>query len=119
MNIVFPWFPKELSPNARIFWAQKAAIAKVYRKAWYVLALRVRERVDPAAPIALTVTFHPPDRRPRDLDNCIASIKSGMDGLADALGVNDRLFVTRYALSSEIAGTVVVQLDPAQRNSVE
>jgi crossover junction endodeoxyribonuclease RusA len=43
-------------------------------------------------PIKLTVTFVMPDKRLRDTDNCLAAAKAGLDGMADALGVNDRQF---------------------------
>jgi crossover junction endodeoxyribonuclease RusA len=39
--------------------------------------------------LAVTLRFVPPDRRARDIDNLVASMKSGLDGLADALGVDD------------------------------
>lgn len=121
MRIVFPWFPKELSPNARVFWAKKARITKTYRTAWFALAREALAQrticFPPRRPIALRVTFFPPDRRLRDLDNCIGSIKSGMDGLAQALEVNDRLFIPTYQLATQIAGTVVVDLSDTQRGS--
>lgn len=42
--------------------------------------------------IKLTITFVMPDKRLRDTDNCLAAAKAGLDGMADALGVNDRQF---------------------------
>ena len=42
--------------------------------------------------LKLTVTFVMPDKRLRDTDNCLAAAKAGLDGMADALGVNDRQF---------------------------
>ena len=42
--------------------------------------------------IKLTVTFITPDKRHRDADNCLAAAKAGLDGMADALGVNDKQF---------------------------
>lgn len=38
------------------------------------------------------IIFHPPDKRHRDLDNMLASIKYGLDGIALAWGVNDKDF---------------------------
>ena len=37
------------------------------------------------------VAFFPPRKGRRDLDNCLASIKSGLDGVADVLCVDDGL----------------------------
>ncbi|WP_447590127.1 hypothetical protein [Aquipseudomonas campi] len=49
----------------------------------------------------LEVEFIPPDARRRDDDNCLAAFKSGRDGLADALGIDDNRFVTQIRMSSE------------------
>lgn len=35
--------------------------------------------------------FYPPHSG-YDLDNCLAALKSGLDGMADGLKVNDRMF---------------------------
>ena len=42
--------------------------------------------------LMLSITFYPPDRRKRDLDNMLASIKAGLDGLSDAIGIDDSDF---------------------------
>ena len=43
-------------------------------------------------PIPLSIVFVAPDGRHRDLDNCLAAAKAQIDGIADAMGVNDRRF---------------------------
>jgi len=118
MRILFPWFPKELNPNSRTHWRKKAAFAKVYRAAWYALAIQARVPKFPGvADIELLVTFLPPDRRLRDRDNCVAGIKNGMDGLADALGVNDRRFVPTYRMSDLVMGVVEVVIHVEQEST--
>ena len=89
--ITLDWPPTELRPNARVHFRAKAAVAKLYRETAYYRG----EKHDlplPEAGIeyAAVIKFYPPDKRRRDLDNMLASIKSGVDGLADALGINDR-----------------------------
>lgn len=42
--------------------------------------------------ISLDLTFEMPDKRHRDVDNCLAAAKGAIDGLADALFVNDKMF---------------------------
>jgi crossover junction endodeoxyribonuclease RusA len=42
--------------------------------------------------IKLKLTFVMPDKRQRDIDNCLAASKSLLDGMADALQVNDKFF---------------------------
>jgi hypothetical protein len=49
--------------------------------------------------LQVDLTFIEPDRRPRDIDNLLASCKGLLDGIADALGVDDRCF--RLSMSRE------------------
>lgn len=42
--------------------------------------------------VPLKVTFVSPDNRNRDLDNLLSSLKHGLDGIAQALGINDAAF---------------------------
>lgn len=91
-NSRLDWMPKALSPNARGHWAKKAKAAKAYRYDCFILATQQKLRVDWDGPITVCLTFHPPDKRKRDLDNLIAACKSLLDGVADALGVNDSRF---------------------------
>jgi crossover junction endodeoxyribonuclease RusA len=60
--------------------------------------------------IALRIVFVPPSRRRYDDDNLLASFKAGRDGLADALGVDDRAFVTTLSVSGDVVsgGAVIV-----------
>lgn len=98
MKIALPWPHKHLSPNARVHWAQKAKQVKLARAFTYGLTLdgRVTARLKPA--ITVTYTFHPADKRRRDLDNLIASTKASTDGISQALGVDDSTFKLAYAL---------------------
>ena len=111
ITVRLPWPPKELSPNARVHWAKKAKAANGYR--WYCRAetgtkwWAARSRYA-SAPVNLAITFHPPDRRRRDLDNMLASIKAGIDGIADALGVDDQHFSLRLERGEPTKGGEVV-----------
>lgn len=64
----------------------------------------------PDGRLHVTVEFVPPDRRHRDRDNMLASIKSGLDGLADALGVNDSRFDLTIRVADDIGGMVRVEV---------
>jgi len=90
--IELPWPPKELSPNARVHRMQKAAKAKKYRELCRIIALASKLTPPADGKIHLDILFYPPDRRKRDLDNLLASIKSGIDGIADAWKINDTRF---------------------------
>lgn len=109
-SVLLPWPPRELNPNFRSHWSKKAKAAKAYRKAIWALAKAGRLGVDWDGPVHLWVSFMPPDHRHRDDDNMIASFKSGRDGLADALGIDDKRFVTHPWVSSETGGKVLVRI---------
>ena len=110
--ICLPWPPKELSPNARIHWAKKAKITKAYRAAAHVLTKQAGLVAPETGRILLVLEFVPPDRRHRDEDNILASFKAARDGIADALGINDRRFVTQFSQSAEVVkgGMVLVRI---------
>lgn len=113
-RIELPWPPKELGPNARVHYHAKASAAKHYRESahWLTVASRV-ERPD-ACEATLRIDFHPPDNRRRDLDNMLASIKSGLDGEADALEVNDHIFRFDIGRAPPVKnGKVVISLGAA------
>ena len=63
---------------------------------------------DKDAELTIELAFYPPDRRRRDKDNLVACMKAAIDGLADALGVDDSRFTYVYAYPEEIGGRVVV-----------
>lgn len=100
MSLVLPWPPKELSPNARVHWSVKARKAKAYRAAAYLLTKQAGIAA-PEGRAVLALEFVPPDRRARDDDNLVAAFKAGRDGIAEALGVDDKRFVTEFRMSDE------------------
>ena len=106
-EIVLPWPPKELNPNKRLHWATLSKAKKSYRSACFYIAKQTKPNVNKEK-VSLAITFYKPDRRHRDLDNMLASMKSGLDGLADALGVNDRHFLISINVADEIGGMVKV-----------
>jgi len=112
MNIVkLPWPPKELSPNSALHWAKKAKKKKEYRHACWALALEAGLKAPGGdGKIEIEITFCPPDKRHRDADNMVASIKSGLDGLADALKVNDKRFLPSFVFTESVLGMVIVEI---------
>jgi crossover junction endodeoxyribonuclease RusA len=56
----------------------------------------------------VALEFVPPDRRARDTDNMLASIKAGLDGLADVLGVDDSKWTLTISRSDSVGGFVRV-----------
>lgn len=107
-TITLPYPDKILSPNARPHWAKKSPVTKSARTAAWALTKAAQARVDHDGPIALAVTFHAPDNRRRDRTNAEASCKAYFDGIADALGVDDRRFEPSYAWGDVRKGGAVV-----------
>lgn len=99
--LVLPWPPAQLSPNARVHWRVRHRAAKHYRQACAILARAACLSV-PDGALELHIEFVPPDRRHRDDDNLIASFKAGRDGIADALGIDDRRFKTTPTISEQV-----------------
>jgi crossover junction endodeoxyribonuclease RusA len=108
-EITLPWPPKELSPNARTHFHAKARVAKNYREGAFWTAF---DCIAPeSGPVHLTIEFRPPDKRKRDLDNMLASTKAGLDGIADALKINDERFELTIRRGEPVkSGRVVVRI---------
>lgn len=89
MKLVLDLPPRELSPNARVHWAKKARAVKYYRTLACVVA-RNQGRRDRVWDRAEVVTvWYLPDRRRRDPDNLMASLKAAWDGIVDAQIISD------------------------------
>lgn len=111
MKVTLPYPPRVLSPNARQHWAEIARKKREYRNAcaWQAVAQGLR-RMD-AQGLQVSFVFYPPNRQRRDLDNAIASIKAGIDGLVDVLGVDDSKWAMDFRLADEIGGKVDVTIE--------
>lgn len=84
------WPSKPLWQNSRCHWAKRArAVAAHKHEAWAL----AREAAVAKMPNArLEISFHPPDRRRRDIQNMPATMKAAIDGIADAMGCDDKDF---------------------------
>lgn len=97
--MTLPWPPRELSPNARVHWTRLSAVKARYRLACGLVAKsQGATAIGHRGSLPVALTFCPPDRRRRDLDNMLASVKSGLDGLADVLGADD----SRWTITIEV-----------------
>jgi crossover junction endodeoxyribonuclease RusA len=94
LTIYLPWPDNRLSPNARVHWATRASAARVAKQAAYALTKHATAKCDVtlSVPLQVSIIFCPPDRRKRDWDNLIASMKPSLDGIAIALGIDDSNF---------------------------
>lgn len=89
VTVELMWPPKELHPNARVHFRTKAQATKLYRDAAFWTAKMLDFEAPGASEMTLRCDFHPPDKRRRDIDGMLSSIKAGIDGIADAMLFND------------------------------
>jgi crossover junction endodeoxyribonuclease RusA len=102
MRIEISWPSPKLMPNRAIgrSWTGTYDLRQKYKAEAYTLACQaLTPGCCPSdACYLIEITFHAPDRRPRDLDSLFSALKSALDGVADALGVNDVRFA-QYVLA--------------------
>lgn len=112
--IFLPWPHPKLSPNARVHHMARYRLERVAKGEAHTLAYAAGKPVLPAnGLIRLLFTLHPPDKRARDKDNIIASLKHAQDGVALAWGVNDARFDPDYRWGEIVrGGRVTVEVAP-------
>lgn len=115
LEFTLPWPQTKLSPNVRTHWSTLAREKKAYRSACWLTALEQlcgwRPEL-PEGPLLLELEFVPPTKRVYDRDNLVARMKSGIDGLCDALRCDDKRFTTLTARvnAEQIGGLVRVRI---------
>lgn len=88
--IRLPWPDKALNQNARVHWSVRSRATKDARnQAWSVAMEAPRVKCIPRAHIF--VEYYPKTYR-MDVQNCHAMMKAYIDGIADAMGCDDKRF---------------------------
>lgn len=114
--ITLPWPDKALSPNSRVHWAQKAKAAKKARFIGWAESVAsgygLATFADYKGKLHLWIDYYAKTRNYPDADNCLSASKAYLDGIADALGVNDRRFVHHPYVKDETfkGGKVVIRI---------
>lgn len=113
MILNLPWPDSRLSSNGRGDRRALTAIRRQAREDGILCALMGAYRL-PARPLALTLEFRPPDRRRRDLDGLLSAMKSSIDGVFQALDLDDSLIhrITLELGDLEPGGSVRMTLEP-------
>lgn len=108
--IVLPFPSAELSGHQSGRWRHKARIVATHRS-WAFHATKAAKATVPSdGDIPIKFRFVPPDRR-GDRTNYPNRMKAYIDGIAEALGINDRRFLPSYEFAEpEKPGRVEVVL---------
>lgn len=110
--IVLPFPPASLSGHAKGHWRTKAAVTARWRHDARLATLAAKATAPEDGDIAIRIRFVPPDRR-GDRTNYANRLKPIFDGIADALGVNDRRFKPSYEFAEpEKPGRVELSISP-------
>jgi len=113
-KIFFPWLDSRLSPNKRI---DRRALIGVKREAKNLaMMLTFESRLTLIeTDLQIKVTFCPPDKTRRDLDNLYATFKPYQDGIFEALSLDDSLIDRVILQRGEMVkdGYVIVELTEA------
>lgn len=93
ITIILPWFPRELTQNARVNRWVRADKYKSYKWQAKLITLQqpefVRLPFKGAKDVVLHTNFLMKDGRNHDYDNMVAGVKAAIDGICDALGFDD------------------------------
>lgn len=108
--ITLPFPPASLSGHNTGHWHIKAKVIATHR-AWAFHATRAEKvKAAPDGDILVKFRFIPPDKR-GDRTNYPNRLKPYIDGIAEALGVNDRRFLPSYEFCEpEKPGRVEVEV---------
>lgn len=112
-ELFLPWPDKRLSPNSRVHWSTLARAKKVAKQEAYYTALEAGIGKIDADSLLVRYSFYPPDRRARDADNMLASMKAAADGIALAVGIDDSAWTISIAPRGPVEknGMVKVELE--------
>lgn len=90
--LILTWPSPGLFPNKKGHWTDKAEEKRKHKSdCYYLTKNQIKLFKWQGGRIPLKIIFYPPHCK-YDLDNCLAAMKAGLDGVADALKMNDRMF---------------------------
>jgi crossover junction endodeoxyribonuclease RusA len=110
VTVELPFPPAALSGHNNGHWRGKSAVVKKHREWARLATLAACVPVPDEGDIRLSITFYPPDNR-GDRTNFPNRCKPQIDGIAQALGVNDKRFLPTYHFAQPCKpGLVVVEI---------
>ena len=118
MKIVLPFPPSSLSGHTNGAWYNKNRVVATFRAESLHLTRNAKRafdyKVPPQGDILISFLFIPPNNL-SDRTNFAGRLKPQIDGIAEALGVNDKRFLPSYHFAEpEKPGRVEVIISPAK-----
>jgi hypothetical protein len=103
-ELVLPWPDRALHPNKRVHWSKRAKAAKAARAEACLIAKAAgwHRMTWPSGQLHIWLDGYPTDRRRRDADGLLSSLKPWLDGIADAMGIDDCRFVPHPWVKPEV-----------------
>ena len=101
-EVFLPWPDKILSPNARPHWGALGRAKKKAKADAYYAALAAGLGKIHADEIRVTLSFYPPGAYGYDDDGLSARMKAALDGISQAIGVDD----SRFRLGAIVRGPI-------------
>lgn len=103
-ELILPWPDKAMSPNARVHWSVKSKAVKIARSFAFLKTKEAGwDKIElPEGRLHLWIDFYPPTKRMPDDDNMLSRCKAYRDGIADALGIDDKRFISHPFVKSEV-----------------
>jgi crossover junction endodeoxyribonuclease RusA len=120
-TLTLPFPDPRLSPNKRSDRRWLTGARNIARNTGYFAAKEAGLRIPDRTPLHLSLTFCPPDNRRRDVDNLLSSCKSVLDGIFQALGVDD-VYIRRTTLEMGKrvdGGQMIVKIEPIEKGKLK
>ena len=101
-KVTLPWYSKEVSPNSRVHWSVHSRAKRQHKELAKIYTMNANVSFsDDKHKVFLNIIFCPPSKRRYDLDNCLASCKAYLDGISQAIGIDDSRFAIQMQMSED------------------
>jgi crossover junction endodeoxyribonuclease RusA len=114
MIITLPFPDMRLSPNRKngTHWTVTQKHKKIARETGYNAAILASQgqMLNPDIEYQVNITFYHPTKRKQDIDNMLSAFKATIDGVAKALGIDDKQFnpfVVKKEYRKGFGGTII------------
>lgn len=108
--ITLSWPSRDLSPNGRVHYMRLHRAKKTAKMAAFVLTKAAYLSAPDDGLIYIHITAYPKTKTQPDADNFLASVKGHLDGIAQAMNVDDKRFRPTIEISEKTGGYFTVEI---------